>query len=77
MIGEDGARSERVALALTDVSKRFGSTQALRDVSFRVRRGTVHAPSAKTAPVNRRWFRYGVRLSAPIPEPSPQGDPPA
>jgi general nucleoside transport system ATP-binding protein len=39
----DGARSERVALELTGVSKRFGATQALRDVSFRVRRGTVHA----------------------------------
>ena len=42
-MGEDGARSEHVALALTDVSKRFGATQALHDVSFRVRRGTVHA----------------------------------
>ena len=39
----DGAQSERVALELTGVSKRFGATQALRDVSFRVRRGTVHA----------------------------------
>ena len=39
----DGAQSERVALELTAVSKRFGATQALRDVSFRVRRGTVHA----------------------------------
>ena len=36
-------RSEHIALALTGVSKRFGATQALRDVSFRVRRGTVHA----------------------------------
>jgi len=43
VIGEDGARSQPLALALTDVSKRFGATQALRAVSFRVRRGTVHA----------------------------------
>jgi ABC-type uncharacterized transport system ATPase subunit len=42
-MGEDAARSEHVALALTNVSKRFGATQALHDVSFRVRRGTVHA----------------------------------
>jgi simple sugar transport system ATP-binding protein len=37
------SRSENIALALTSVSKQFGTTQALRDVSFRVRRGTVHA----------------------------------
>jgi general nucleoside transport system ATP-binding protein len=36
-------RTEKIALELTRVSKRFGATQALRDVSFRVRRGTVHA----------------------------------
>ncbi len=30
-------------LELTGVSKRFGATQALRDVSIRVRQGTVHA----------------------------------
>lgn len=40
---ERDARPEAVALAVTGVSKRFGSTQALRDVSIRVRRGTVHA----------------------------------
>ncbi len=42
-MGEGGARSEHDALALTNVSKRFGATRALHDVSFRVRRGTVHA----------------------------------
>lgn len=41
--GEGRAPGNRVALALTGVSKRFGPTQALRDVSIRVRQGTVHA----------------------------------
>ena len=40
---DDQPESDSVALALTGVSKRFGATQALHDVSFRVRRGTVHA----------------------------------
>jgi simple sugar transport system ATP-binding protein len=42
-MNEAEPRSERFALVLSRVSKRFGATQALRDVSFRVRRGTVHA----------------------------------
>jgi ABC-type uncharacterized transport system ATPase subunit len=37
------SRIEGIALELAGVSKRFGTTQALHDVSFRVRRGTVHA----------------------------------
>ena len=40
---EDRFRFPGVALVLADVSKRFGATQALRDVSLHVRRGTVHA----------------------------------
>jgi simple sugar transport system ATP-binding protein len=43
MAPDDRSRLDSVALALTGVSKRFGATQALRGVSFRVRRGTVHA----------------------------------
>src|SRR5262245_17080136 len=30
-------------LRMQDISKRFGAVQALSDVSFRVRKGTVHA----------------------------------
>jgi simple sugar transport system ATP-binding protein len=37
------ATDERFALALTSISKRFGATVALDDVSFRLRPGTVHA----------------------------------
>lgn len=43
MTSDAGARSESIALALTHISKRFGTTQALSEVSLRVRRGTVHA----------------------------------
>ena len=39
----DRSRFPGVALVLAGVSKRFGATQALRDVSLHVRRGTVHA----------------------------------
>jgi simple sugar transport system ATP-binding protein len=37
------AAGDGPALTLTAISKRFGSTQALRNVSLQVRRGTVHA----------------------------------
>ena len=37
------AALEPAALRLTGVSKRFGATEALRDVAFTLRRGTVHA----------------------------------
>jgi general nucleoside transport system ATP-binding protein len=38
-----GSEATDVALALKGVSKRFGTTEALRDVSMAIRRGTVHA----------------------------------
>ena len=41
--GARDTRPDAVALAVTGISKRFGLTQALRDVSMRLRRGTVHA----------------------------------
>jgi len=40
---EDKSRSGGVALRMRSISKRFGPVQALLDVSFTVRRGTVHA----------------------------------
>ena len=40
---EGKSPQSNIALQMTDVSKRFGPVQALSDVSFTVRAGTVHA----------------------------------
>jgi len=40
--GQD-ARATPVALEMRGISKRFGPVQALSDVTFRVRKGTIHA----------------------------------
>jgi ABC-type sugar transport system ATPase subunit len=42
MIGKDGKLSE-IALQMTDVNKSFGGVRVLKDVSFDVRAGEVHA----------------------------------
>ncbi len=40
---DDSGPGERIALRMTGISKRFGPVQALSDVTFTVRKGTVHA----------------------------------
>ena len=40
---ENKSRQDGIALQMTGISKRFGPVQALSDVSFTVRAGTVHA----------------------------------
>ena len=40
---QEKSRQESIALQMTGISKRFGPVQALSDVSFSVRAGTVHA----------------------------------
>jgi ABC-type sugar transport system ATPase subunit len=40
---DDSDAGERIALRMTGISKRFGPVHALSDVTFTVRKGTVHA----------------------------------
>ncbi len=42
-LDEQNPRGNHVAMRMNDISKRFGPVHALREVSFSVRRGTVHA----------------------------------
>ena len=39
----DEAMADEVILSIQHVSKRFGGTQALKDVSFDIRQGEIHA----------------------------------
>ena len=66
----DGARSERVALALTGVSKRFGATQALRRrVVSRSTRNGARAPRRKRR--GKVDARCGSRSGSSAPTPGP------
>ncbi|HXC26197.1 MAG TPA: ABC transporter ATP-binding protein [Gemmatimonadaceae bacterium] len=57
----DGA----IALALTAITKRFGATLALDDVSFRVRRGTVHALLGENGAGKTTLMRIAFGMIAP------------
>ena len=57
----DGA----VALALTSITKRFGATLALEDVSLTVRRGTVHALLGENGAGKTTLMRIAFGMIAP------------
>ena len=54
-----------VALEMSGVSKQFGRTRALHDVSFRVRRGTVHALLGENGAGKSTLMRIAFGLTAP------------
>lgn len=54
-----------VSLNMSGVSKAFGRTRALRDVSFRVRRGTIHALLGENGAGKSTLMRVAFGLTAP------------
>jgi len=55
---------DRVVLALTGITKRFGPTTALDDVSFSVQRGTVHALLGENGAGKTTLMRIAFGLAA-------------
>lgn len=60
----DGSRDD-VVLALTGISKRFGNSVALDDVSFRVAPGTVHALVGENGAGKTTLMRIAFGLTRP------------
>src|SRR5690348_7472906 len=71
-----GAGTHEVSLVVSGVSKRFGATHALRDVSFRVRRGTVHALLGENGAGKSTLVRAAFGLVPPDSGRVTAGDPP-
>ncbi len=59
------AQRDDVVLAMTGISKAFGATAALVDVSFAVRRGTVHALVGENGAGKTTLMRIAFGLIAP------------
>src|SRR5262245_50939621 len=57
--------SDSFVLALERISKRFGSTNALEDVSFTVRAGTVHALLGENGAGKTTLMRVAFGLTSP------------
>ena len=56
---------DNVVLALTRISKRFGNSVALEDVSFRVARATVHALVGENGAGKTTLMRIAFGLTRP------------
>jgi simple sugar transport system ATP-binding protein len=54
-----------LSLALEHIAKRFGTTQALRDASLRVRQGTVHALLGENGAGKTTLMRVAYGMEAP------------
>jgi simple sugar transport system ATP-binding protein len=61
----NAAPSANVVVALTNVTKRFGSTIALDDVSFRLRQGTVHALLGENGAGKTTLMRIAFGVDSP------------
>ena len=65
MTSVPGRERPDISLDMRGVSKHFGSTVALRDVSLRVRRGTVHALLGENGAGKSTLLRIAFGLTAP------------
>ncbi len=46
--------SDQLAIELVGVDKRFGQVHANKDIHLKVRKGSIHASSARTVRASRR-----------------------
>lgn len=65
MVRQTDSSRDDVVLALTGISKRFGNSVALDDVSFRLARGTVHALVGENGAGKTTLMRIAFGLTRP------------